>query len=213
MLVDLYVDLNKDSQKSVLWNEFKQGLGFGLSQATTYIVMGAIFFFGGLLINITKDDGKDAIKASAVFSSIFPIMFGAFQAASAGSALSDVGKAEAAAIKIYKIVQYPSMINAVKMDEDKTLKSAENMKGVIELKNVWFRYPTRKEDFVLKGLTLKINPNETVALVGESGCGKSTFINLMMRFYDVDFGEILIDGVNIKEYNLHSLRTYISLVM
>lgn len=52
-----------------------------------------------------------------------------------------------------------------------------------------------------------------MALVGESGCGKSTFVNLLMRFYDVDFGEVLIDGVNIKEYNLHSLRQQISLVM
>jgi ABC-type multidrug transport system fused ATPase/permease subunit len=49
--------------------------------------------------------------------------------------------------------------------------------------------------------------------VGESGCGKSTFVNLLMRFYDVDFGEILIDGQNIKKYNLHSLRQRISLVM
>ena len=60
-----------------------------------------------------------------------------------------------------------------------------------------------KEDFVLKGFNITINPCETVALVGESGCGKSTFVNLMMRFYDVDFGEILLDGRNIKEYDLH----------
>ena len=59
------------------------------------------------------------------------------------------------------------------------------MRGEIEFKDVWFRYPTRKEDFVLKGLSLKINPQESVALVGESGCGKSTFVNLLMRFYDV----------------------------
>lgn len=87
------------------------------------------------------------------------------------------------------------------------------MKGKIEFKNVWFRYPTRKDDFVLKGLTLTIEPNESVALVGESGCGKSTFVNLMMRFYDPDFGDILLDGVNIKEYNLHDLRKGMSLVM
>lgn len=62
-------------------------------------------------------------------------------------------------------------------------------------------------------MNLRIEPNETVALVGESGCGKSTFVNLLMRFYDVDFGEILIDGKNIKDYNLHSLRQHISLVM
>ncbi len=87
------------------------------------------------------------------------------------------------------------------------------MKGKIEFKNVWFRYPTRKEDFVLKDFCIVINPCETVALVGESGCGKSTFVNLMMRFYDVDFGEILLDGINIKNYNLHELRKAVSLVM
>ena len=85
--------------------------------------------------------------------------------------------------------------------------------GKIEFRDVWFRYPTRKEDFVLKGLTMTINPSESVALVGESGCGKSTFINLLMRFYDVDSGEILLDGINIKEINIHHLRNTISLVM
>jgi ABC-type multidrug transport system fused ATPase/permease subunit len=62
-------------------------------------------------------------------------------------------------------------------------------------------------------LNLVINPGESVALVGESGCGKSTFVNLMMRFYDPDFGEIFLDGVNIKDYNLHELRKAVSLVM
>lgn len=66
---------------------------------------------------------------------------------------------------------------------------------------------------MLRGLTLTINPNESVALVGESGCGKSTFVNLMMRFYDPDHGKILLDGVDIKDYNLHDLRKTVSLVM
>jgi ABC-type branched-subunit amino acid transport system ATPase component len=60
---------------------------------------------------------------------------------------------------------------------------------------------------------LIIQPSESVALVGESGCGKSTFVNLLMRFYDIDHGEILLDDVNIKDYNLHELRKAISLVM
>ena len=66
---------------------------------------------------------------------------------------------------------------------------------------------------MLKGLCLKINPGESVALVGESGCGKSTFVNLMMRFYDPDHGKILLDDVDLREYNLHELRKAISLVM
>jgi ABC-type multidrug transport system fused ATPase/permease subunit len=66
---------------------------------------------------------------------------------------------------------------------------------------------------VLKGLTLTIEPGESVALVGESGCGKSTFINLMMRFYDPQDGQILLDGVPLEKYNLHYLRQAVSLVM
>lgn len=76
------------------------------------------------------------------------------------------------------------------------------MNGKIEFRNVWFRYPTRKQEWIFKGLNLTINANESVAVVGESGCGKSTLVNLILRFYDPDFGEILIDGVNIKKYNL-----------
>ena len=95
----------------------------------------------------------------------------------------------------------------------KIILDLSTIKGEIEFVDVWFRYPTRKEDFVLRGLNLKINPSESCALVGESGCGKSTFINLVMRFYDPAHGKILLDGMDISTINLHSLRTAISLVM
>lgn len=78
---------------------------------------------------------------------------------------------------------------------------------------MWFRYPTRKNDWVLKGLNLKIMPNETVALVGESGCGKSTIVSLILRFYDVNEGRILVDGVDVREWDLKSLRRAMGLVM
>ena len=104
-------------------------------------------------------------------------------------------------------MDYPSQINALEEAQEKAVKiNMETFRGKIEFKNVWFRYPTRTEDFVLKGLNVLIEPRQSVALVGESGCGKSTFINLVMRFYDVDDGEVLIDDLNIKDYNLHSLR-------
>ena len=60
--------------------------------------------------------------------------------------------------------------------------------------------------WIFKGLNLKVYPNEVVAIVGESGAGKSTFINLLMRFYDPEIGEVLVDGVNVKEYNIFDLR-------
>lgn len=103
------------------------------------------------------------------------------------------------------------------MDEKKDLAKdtwkPEDVKGKIEFRDVWFRYPTRKEEFVLRGMNLTIEAGESVALVGESGCGKSTFVNLMMRFYDPEYGTILLDGVDIKTINLHDLRQAISLVM
>ena len=142
-------------------------------------------------------------------------MFGASHAGTAAAFGPDQGKGEAAAERIFKIKDYPSKINAVQIDKENTKKRLDlkNVEGRIEFKNVWFRYPTRKEDFVLRGLSITINPSEHIALVGESGCGKSTFVNLMMRFYDVDSGEILLDGTNIKDINLHDLRNAISLVM
>ena len=66
---------------------------------------------------------------------------------------------------------------------------------------------------MLRGLNLKIEKGQSVALVGESGCGKSTFVNLMMRFYDPEYGQILLDGEDIRNFNLHSFRKAVSLVM
>lgn len=129
----------------------------------------------------------------------------------------DVGKAGEAAKRVFKIIESKSNIDAIAQDED-TSKEAKDMKhhvelGKIEFRDVWFRYPTRPNEFVLRGLNITINPGETVALMGESGCGKSTFVNLMMRFYDPEYGTIYLDDIPLKEYNLHSLRKSVSLVM
>jgi len=147
---------------------------------------------------------------------VFCILFGASQAGNASAAGPDMGKAAGAAERIFKIVDVPSSIDAVSMDSDSTKKrieKIEDIKGKVEFRKVWFRYPSRKDDWVLKGLNVTINPEEQVALVGESGCGKSTFVNLLMRFYDVDDGAIFLDDVDIRDYNLHDLRKAISLVM
>lgn len=86
------------------------------------------------------------------------------------------------------------------------------LKDSIEFKNVNFKYTQEQEHYVLNNLNLKINKNETIALVGNSGGGKSTLVNLIPRFYDVNEGEILIDGVNLKNYSMDSLRKNIAMV-
>lgn len=103
------------------------------------------------MVYLTKDD-ENPVTGMAVFAAIFPIMFGAFKMGEALAFVGDISTAQASAENIFKMVLYPSEINAVEMDNQEDLKMAENMNGVIEFNNVWFRYPTRKEDFVLKGL-------------------------------------------------------------
>ena len=177
-----------------------------------------MFYAGGKIIQNHYDEeaGEYTINPQDVITAIFVMFLGANQSGLAAAFGPDMAKASAAAERIFKVIDQPSRINATLIDSETSnirIKDPEQIKGKIEFKNVWFRYPTRKQDFVLRGLTLTIEPEEKVALVGESGCGKSTFVNLLMRFYDVEKGEILLDGVNIKDYNLHDLRRAVSLVM
>lgn len=85
------------------------------------------------------------------------------------------------------------------------------MKGRVQFKNVWFAYD--KEDYVLKDISFDVKAGETIALVGATGAGKSSVINLLSRFYDINKGEICVDGVNIKEYDLNTLRKNIGVVL
>lgn len=86
-----------------------------------------------------------------------------------------------------------------------------SFKGEIEFKNVWFAY--QDEDWVLRDISFKISPGESVAFVGATGAGKSSIINLIARFYDIQRGEILLDGINIKEIPLEDLRRNIGIVL
>jgi len=86
-----------------------------------------------------------------------------------------------------------------------------NLKGEVEFKNVWFAY--NDENYVLKDISFKVNHGETVAFVGATGAGKSSIINLLSRFYDINKGTVLIDNQDVKEYELRSLREQIGVVL
>lgn len=96
--------------------------------------------------------------------------------------------------------------------KDFLLQRDLSIKGELTFKNVRFRYPSRPDTTVFESLSLTIPAGKTVALVGTSGSGKSTIVQLIERFYDPDEGEVLLDGVNVKQYNLKWLRDQIGLV-
>ncbi len=98
------------------------------------------------------------------------------------------------------------------MDMEPTIKNCEDpyapehIRGEIEFKNVWFAYD--KEDWILKDVSFHVNPKETVAFVGATGAGKTTILSLVCRDYDIQKGEILVDGVDVRKYDMHVLRKH-----
>ena len=95
--------------------------------------------------------------------------------------------------------------------EDGTSDGISNLKGIVEFKNVSFKYPD-SEEYVLKDISFKANTGNTVAFIGSTGSGKSTLINLIPRFYDSTEGNILIDGINVKDYKLKDLHNKIGYI-
>lgn len=115
-------------------------------------------------------------------------------------------RASVAAKRILEVLNTHSSIQ-----DGNVTQSKPGMKGEIEFRNVSFRYPDADGD-VLQNITFTAHQGETVALIGATGCGKSTVINLIPRFYDATQGQVLVDGVDVREYNQHALRDKIGYV-
>jgi len=115
-------------------------------------------------------------------------------------------RARVSAKRINEVIESEESIKNGNVD-----KKLNEETGTIEFKNVSFKYPDADE-YILKNINFKVNKGETVAFIGSTGSGKSTLINLIPRFYDVTDGEIIIDGINVKDYNLHTLHNIIGYI-
>lgn len=135
-------------------------------------------------------------------------VFGAIQAGNVFSFVPDMSSAQGAASDIVRLLDIVPEVDA----ESTEGKVPENAQGHIRIEDVHFRYPTRPGVRVLRGLNLDIRPGTYVALVGASGCGKSTVIQLVERFYDPLHGRVTFDGQAINELNVQEYRKNIALV-
>lgn len=158
-------------------------------------------------MNKTKNRYK--ITKQSHFQCFFGIIIGADHIARGSPFLEAFAVARACAVSIFHIIDTPSKIDPLSTD-GRILNNG--LKGSIEFRDVFFRYPSRNDVTVLRGFNIQIRPGETVALVGSSGCGKSTCIQLLQRFYDPVFGEVMLDGVAIPKYNISWLRSNIAVV-
>ena len=126
----------------------------------------------------------------------------------ASPCLSAFAAGRAAAFKMFETIKRKPLIDAYDMEG----KILDDISGDIELRDIHFSYPTRPNEQIFNGFSLKIPSGTTAALVGQSGSGKSTVISLIERFYDPSMGEVLIDGINLKEFQLKWIRIKIGLV-
>ncbi|RXM28403.1 Multidrug resistance protein 1 [Acipenser ruthenus] len=192
----------EDAKKVGIKKAVSANLSMGFAFLIIYASYALAFWYGSKLI---LDEGYTIGKVLTVF---FSVMIGAFAVGQTSPNIQSFASARGAAHKIFHIIDSEPKIDSF---SDSGYKP-DHIKGNIEFRNVHFTYPSRPDTKVLKGVNLKVSSGQTIALVGSSGCGKSTTVQLLQRFYDTDEGTITIDGHDIRSLNVKCLRENIGVV-
>tara|TARA_R100001369_G_scaffold89923_1_gene128136 strand:- start:197 stop:1963 length:1767 start_codon:yes stop_codon:yes gene_type:complete len=194
-------EINEKHQNAWLRTVWYNSIFFPVAEIVSSITVGLIVWYGGLqnVANISQEEYGTIFMFILLSSMLFrPLR-------QIADKFNTLQMGMVAANRVFKILDTDSNIQ-----DAGTIEKA-SVKGDIEFQNVRFGYLENEE--VLHGISFKVKAGETIAIVGATGAGKSTIINLLNRFYEINSGAILIDGVNIKDYKLTSLRSKIAVVL
>ncbi|EJC99282.1 P-loop containing nucleoside triphosphate hydrolase protein [Fomitiporia mediterranea MF3/22] len=186
------------SKRTAIWSN----LIYAAAQGSAFFIIALVFWYGAQGVS------KLEYSTNAFFVCLFAITFGSMQAGGVFAFVPDISSAKGAGSNIIRMMDSMPEIDA-ESKEGAVLKEAQ---GHIRFENVHFRYPTRPGVRVLRDLNLDIKPGTYVALVGASGCGKSTTIQLVERFYDPLSGKVYLDGQDISKLNVEEYRKHLALV-
>ena len=192
---------NKELKKTFLMMHIS-AFFYGLSNSVIFFIQCTSFAYGWYLIK------NENLAVTDLFKIYGCITFSEMVLGRVYSQLPDQKKARDGAKTAFRIIERKSKIDSM---SEEGLKP-DSVLGEIKFENVHFHYPNRPDVKILKGFNLTCNKGETNALVGQSGCGKSTTIALLLRFYDVDGGTVYLDGNDIRKLNINWLRSKIGLV-
>ncbi|XP_027979016.1 bile salt export pump isoform X1 [Eumetopias jubatus] len=178
------------------------GLCFGFSQCMVFVANSASYRYGGYLIP------NEGLHFTYVFRVISSVVLSATALGRASSYTPSYAKAKISAARFFQLLDRHPPIKVYSSAGEKW----DNFQGQIDFVDCKFTYPSRPDIQVLNGLSVSVRPGQTLAFVGSSGCGKSTSIQLLERFYDPDQGEVMIDGHDSKKVNVQFLRSNIGIV-
>ncbi|NXN04401.1 ABCBB protein, partial [Sylvia borin] len=178
------------------------GLCFGFAQSIVFIANSVSYRYGGFLVD------NEGLHYSFVFRVISAIVTSGTALGRASSYTPNYAKAKISAARFFQLVDRIPKISVYSEKGEKW----DDFKGSIEFLNCKFTYPSRPDIQVLKGLSISVKPGQTLAFVGSSGCGKSTSVQLLERFYDPEKGSVLIDGHDSQNVNVQFLRSKIGIV-
>ncbi|XP_061088168.1 ATP-binding cassette, sub-family B (MDR/TAP), member 4 [Conger conger] len=200
--IDRYHRNLEDAKNVGVKKAITGNIAMGLTFMMIYMSYALAFWYGSTLILA----GEYTI--GSVLAVFFAVIIGAFALGQTTPNIQTFAVARGAAHKIYSIIDSKPKINSF---SDEGYKP-DLVKGNIEFQNINFMYPSRPDIKVLNGMNLRVSCGQTMALVGSSGCGKSTTVQLLQRFYDPQEGAISIDGHDIRSLNVRSLREMIGVV-
>merc|ERR1712032_870282 len=200
--VDMYIELLTAPHKLTIKKSHLRGFIFGFSQSIQFVAWAVIMWYGGYLV----DQGETEFEN--VFIVTNAILNGAGMVGYSFAFTADFNKALAAAARVFHLLDRKPLI-----DTNPAIGLKLNqVEGNVDLKDAEFTYPTRQDVQILNRLQLSIKKGEKIALVGESGCGKSTVIQLIQRFYDLDGGSLELEENNIQSLNLPYVRSKMGIV-
>ncbi|GBN04412.1 Multidrug resistance protein 1 [Araneus ventricosus] len=175
---------------------------YALGQCISLFTYSVCFYYGSTLV----------ASGEETYANLYRVLFGIITGCTIlGQVLAfspDYQKARSAAARVFQILDMKPTIDVLSPDG----KILDKVEGKIDLQDVHFNYPSRPKVKVLRGLNLDIDSGKTIALVGSSGCGKSTCVQLIERFYEADKGDVLVESENVKSVNVKNLRSHIGLV-
>ncbi|KAB1067131.1 ABC transporter ATP-binding protein [Tamlana haliotis] len=193
--------INERHKKGWLKTVWYNSIFFPLADLSASITIGLVAWYGGL--NVVLETGGVSQGDLVAFIMFVPMLFRPLR--QIADKFNTLQMGMVAANRVFKVIDTTSQID----DHGTTI--ADNFKGAISFEKVYFNYV--EEETVLKGISFDVKAGETIAIVGATGAGKSTIINLLNRFYEIQSGVISVDGINIKEVTLGSLRTQIAVVL